>query len=353
MVQVTIPEPEKDRAKTMRNAAKAIGGYYPTPERVSHLLSRCLTSASGKGELRTFDPCCGTGAALVNLTANLTPSPITVGVELNAERSRLAQDLLTRALHADIFKVRCTHSSFSLMLLNPPYDEDASGGRQELSFLKHTLPYLVTGGILIYIIPLVRLLDPKICSLLTSWFKDLRVFRFPNPEFQDFKQAVVLGYKKDRGERSEAAAKDFARTALSAPPLAESDLPSYVVPRVEGKWEIASLEIDPQEAQETVRQRSPLWETPEALRYFRDTTSRTCQPLLPPRKAHVATLAAAGLLNNAVIEGPKGKKVLKGSVRKVFVKDKEKSTDNKTVEREQLIITVKVIDEAGDITAIS
>jgi hypothetical protein len=75
--------------------------------------------------------------------------------------------------------------------------------------------------------------------------------------------------------------------------------------------------------------------------------------LLPPRKAHVATLAAAGLLNNAVIDGSQGRRLLKGSVQKVFRKDAEQSTDEKTVEREQLLITVKVIDADGVVTTLS
>ena len=47
----------------MRAAAKAIGGYYPTPERVAAWLANYLTARAGAGELRAFDPCCGTGRA--------------------------------------------------------------------------------------------------------------------------------------------------------------------------------------------------------------------------------------------------------------------------------------------------
>ena len=97
---------------------------------------------------------------------------------------------------------------------------------------------------------------------------------------------------------------------------------------------------------------SPLWHTPEAYDYFTDTQQQECHPLLPPHKVHVATLAAAGLLNNAILDGPEVPLVLKGSIRKHFRVDVDRSSDEKLVEREQLQITIKVIDRAGVITTL-
>jgi hypothetical protein len=200
-------------------------------------------------------------------------------------------------------------------LLNPPYDEDAGGSRQEETFLTHTLPHLAHEGVLVYIIPSARLAHPKICTLLTTWCTAFMVLRFPVPEYEVFKQAVVLGVKKARGERNPTAAGELTRQILQAPPLGAVPLRTYTVPRLSKAWDIASLEIDPHDAQATLRRHSPLWQTPGAQYYFADTIARVCLPLLPPRKAHVATLAAAGLLNNAVVDGPAGPQVLKGSVR--------------------------------------
>jgi tRNA1(Val) A37 N6-methylase TrmN6 len=111
----------------MRQAAKAIGGYYPTPDRVAAFLASWLVSSTGPGEIRALDPCCGTGRALDLVTQDLSPPLRTVGVELNRERAAEAQRILSRALHADVFKIRCTHQAFSLLFLNPPYDDDAGG----------------------------------------------------------------------------------------------------------------------------------------------------------------------------------------------------------------------------------
>jgi SAM-dependent methyltransferase len=336
----------------MRAIAKAIGGYYPTPERVAALVAPYLTAPPGAGDLRVFDPCCGTGRALLDVSRTLSGPRVTVGVELHAERAREAHLVLTRAVHADVFKMRCTHRAFSLLFLNPPYDDDASGSRQEETFLKQTLPYLAPGGVLIYLIPIARLAHPKVCTLLTTWCTDLLVLRFPHPEYEVFKQAVVFGVKKTRGERNAVAAGELARQTMTAPALGNQAVRTYRLPRLTSPWEMASLEIDPVEARATVRTQSPLWHVPEAQYYFTDTDTRDCHPLLPPRKAHVATLAAAGLLNNAVIDGPEGPTVLKGSIRKAFRVDPERSDEGKTVEREQLQITIKVVNRAGVITTL-
>jgi SAM-dependent methyltransferase len=337
----------------MRLVAKAIGGYYPTPDRVASVLASWLVSSTGPGEIRALDPCCGTGRALDLMTQRLSTPCYTVGVELNRERAAEAQRILSRALHADVFKIRCTHQAFSLLFLNPPYDDDAGGRREEEHFLKQTLAYLAPKGILVYLIPLSRLAHPRICTLLTTWCTDLTVLRFPSPEYEVFKQGIVLGTRKARGERNPTAAGMLERDVYTAPALSARPLRVYTLPRISTSWDLTSLEIDPVEAQRLLRAYSPLWQTPEAHYYCTDYTTRRCHPLLPPRKAHVATLTAAGLLNNAVIDGPAGPQVLKGSIRKQFQVDLARSDEDKTVMREQLLITIKVIDTHGIITTLT
>jgi hypothetical protein len=337
----------------MRLRAKITGGYYPTPERVTQWLRAWLRAENGRGELRVCDPCCGTGRALVDVTRTLPASLVTIGVEIHSGRAREAQDVLTRVVSADVQTVRCTSGAFSLVFLNPPYDDDAAGRREEAAFLRQALPWLAPRGVLVYLIPVQRLLHREIATLLTTWCSDLTVLRFPDPEYAQFSQAVVLGRKKARGMRDPAAAGHFAQQVLGAPALESTPLLRYALPRLTQAWDLTSEQMDPVAAQQLIRQHSPLWQTPEAHYYFGTTSTQMCRPLLPPRKAHVATLAAAGLLNNAVLTGPGGPRLLKGSVRKQFRPDLARSDDHKTVEREQVVITLKVIDATGEITTLS
>jgi 16S rRNA G966 N2-methylase RsmD len=340
-------------ARRVRLRAKITGGYYPTPERVTQWLPSWLRAENGRGELRGCDPCCGTGRALAEVTRTLPTPVVTVGVEIHSGRAREAQDVLTRVETADVHTVRCTSGAFSLLFLNPPYDDDAAGRREEAAFLRQTLPWLAPRGVLAYLIPVHRLLHRQIATLLTTWCGDLTVVRFPDPEYAQFSQAIVLGRKQPRGVRDPAAAGHFAQQVLAAQALDATPLRRYTLPRLTQPWEVTAEQMDPIAAQQLVREHSPLWQTPEAQYYFGTTRSQLCRPLLPPRKAHVATLAAAGLLNNAVLTGPDGPRILKGSVRKQFRPDLTRSDDHKTVEREQVVITLKVITATGEITALT
>lgn len=337
----------------MRLRAKAQAGFYPTPDRVTQWLRAWLRGDSGRGELRVCDPCCGTGRALADVTRTLAAPVVTVGVEIHTGRAREAQDVLMRVVAADVQTVQCTPGAFSLLFLNPPYDDDAAGRREEAAFLRHTLPWLAPRGVLVYLIPVKRLVHRQIVTVLTTWCSDLIVVRFPEPEYAQFSQAIVFGRKKPRGVRDPAAAGHFAQQVLTAPMLDSTPLRRYQLPRLTTAWDVTTELMDPVAAQQLIRQHSPLWQTPEAQYYFGAEVAQTCRPLLPPRKAHVATLAAAGLLNNAVLTGPDGPRILKGSVRKQFRPDLARSDDHKTVEREQVVITLKVIDATGAITSLT
>src|SRR4029453_10106522 len=166
----------------------------------------------------------GMGRALDLVSRSFSPPLVTVGVELNRERAQIAREVLSRALHADVFKMRCTHHAFSLLFLNPPYDDDAGGRREEEQFLKQTLPYLAPTGVLVYLIPLRRVAHPRICTLLTTWCTELTVLRFPDPEYARFKQGIVLGVRKARGGRNPAAAGVFERAVYAAPALSDCPL---------------------------------------------------------------------------------------------------------------------------------
>src|SRR5439155_20577859 len=121
------------------------------------------------------------------------------GVEINMERARVAKNLLNKVVAGDLFSVRARPGAFSILYLNPPYDFDADDGRTELSFLKHTVPYLSPGGLLLFLLPQARI-TTRIARVLSAYFRDLKVRRFPAEEFQAFGQIVIAGIKKARAE---------------------------------------------------------------------------------------------------------------------------------------------------------
>jgi hypothetical protein len=72
-------------------------------------------------------------------------------------------------LQANTLDVRCPVESLSLLYLNPPYDFEAgqTGNQQlELVFLEHTFRWLKPGGVLIFVIPQLRLQPCALIPLL-------------------------------------------------------------------------------------------------------------------------------------------------------------------------------------------
>ena len=129
----------------MRLEAQAKAGFYPTPAEVVEIIQTWIGEKT-PGLRRLLDPCCGTGEPAAQIAA--AAGCEAYGVEINTERARVAKKLLNKVVASDLFTVRARPGAFSILYLNPPYDFDADDGRTELSFLKHTLPYLTPGGLL-------------------------------------------------------------------------------------------------------------------------------------------------------------------------------------------------------------
>jgi tRNA G10 N-methylase Trm11 len=135
---------------------------------------------------RYLDPCCGTGAALAAITAAHGPTD-TYGIELSDVRAAEAKSILTHVINTGYEYTVLTDETFSLVLLNAPYDgEEMTGGgaRMEETFLVNTTSRLVPDGVLIYIIPHARL-NEKIARHLAGWYRNLRCFKLPEGEYDN------------------------------------------------------------------------------------------------------------------------------------------------------------------------
>lgn len=173
-------------------------GYYPTdPDNIS-LILRGIHFPEGV-TTNLFDPCCGCGRALRQLAQG--NNCYAYGVELDESRAEEAQTRLHRVGFGSFFHSRISHEAFHLLFLNPPYlsviNENGGRSRHEKRFLIESIPTLMYGGLLIYVIPYYRL-TPDICRVLVDNFDGLTVWRFTDSEFKKFKQVAVLGIRKKR-----------------------------------------------------------------------------------------------------------------------------------------------------------
>ena len=247
----------------MRNAARLKMGYYPLPESEGVKL-RSLLSYSGPASV--IDPCVGQGTALHLVTSDAQARRY--GVELDAERARIAGDNGIETIQGNAFDAIARAESFSLLYLNPPYDSEIgsiANRRMEAVFLEHTFRWLAMEGVLVLVIPFERLHD--CAGILSSHFAALNVFRMTDPDSVEYRQIAVLGIRREiRGSAVESnkrqlesvgslrqlpeiagvtAERLFALSRatfrrgldeLSRPPLRPVGRPTAAIRRVETSW---------------------------------------------------------------------------------------------------------------------
>lgn len=314
-------------------------GYYPTPDRVADLVRTFL--GFPPDPFSVLDPCCGEGTALAQLTANT--AAVTYGIEIHGGRAKAARRALNHALSCGYEEARVSHASASLLFLNPPYDDDAheeteQALRTERRFLRDTHPYLVPGGTLVYLIP-QRRLDPPTARLLSTWFEQLTVWRFPDPEFQAFSQIAVFGIKKARGaldDQEQERLAGLVQTTL--PPLEPAAAPFYLLPPTPPILLFRSTRPDPDLLAQEVRASAAwrdFWESQRRL-----NGAGQARPPLPLHVGHLGLLLAAGELDGVIGEGPE-RHLVRGLVRKEQISWTEKE-QGRLVEHTKDIFRIRV-----------
>lgn len=277
----------------MRNVARIKLGYYPLPQaeglRLRRLLSFPRESAS------VVDPCAGTGDALLQLTDGTETKRY--AIELDAERARQATDAGIDTIHANFFDVHAKVESFSLLYLNPPYDfEVGSFGnkRMEFLFLQRSIRWLVSGGVLLLVVPHGQL--QECVPLLAETCTRFQVFRLTDPESDRFDQVALIAVRS----RIQASAYEENRQKLiqaiwtdPLPVLTGSEIP-YDVPTSPSTALVhRGLPLD---QVEDLAVGSAAWNKTRAFLLPKEE-SAVGRPITPLHGGHVGLLCTAGLLN--------------------------------------------------------
>lgn len=129
-------------------------GHYPTDlTHVGYIANSIVFPAGNTANL--IDPCCGTGDALLRLA--LGTDSQCYGIELDDHRAEQAQQQLYRVGFGSFFGSNISPGAFHAVFLNPPYlsvlSENGGRSRDEKRFLIESIPLLMMGGLLIYIVP--------------------------------------------------------------------------------------------------------------------------------------------------------------------------------------------------------
>jgi tRNA1(Val) A37 N6-methylase TrmN6 len=103
-----------------RPASRQKLGFYPLVEAEAERIGRFLQFPA---QCAVLDPCAGTGAALKTITAS-APRLRRFGIELDSIRAAQAAVTLDEVVHGSVFDAHSPVESYSLVYLNPPYDDE-------------------------------------------------------------------------------------------------------------------------------------------------------------------------------------------------------------------------------------
>jgi Uncharacterised methyltransferase family (DUF6094) len=287
----------------MRPHGKTKLGFFPLPSPAASRLKNCLASAS---EFSALDPCVGDGVAFTHLLRDLTAHRY--GIEIDANRAEEARELGIETLQANTMDVRCPAEAVSLLYLNPPYDwesGESNNQRLELVFLEHTYRWLKAGGVLLFVIPQLRL--EKCARLLSERFTDLRAFRLTEPACLQYKQIVVLATRRKRhAQVSDAVLLDEVRyleglaTKSELEPLGDHAEVRYEVPASKPAV-LTNMGIPLDEVEDLLLESAAYRQAGRVLLpKLNDVRGR---PLTPLHGGHVGLLCTAGMLNGVFGEG--------------------------------------------------
>ena len=283
-------------------------GFFPLPIPEAKRLKSWLTFPE---QFSALDPCVGDGVAFAHLLKDVAAHRY--GIEVDANRADQARALGIETLQANTMDVRCPAEAVSLLYLNPPYDWEAgesNNQRLEAVFLEHTYRWLKAGGVLLFVIPQMRL--AKCARLVSEQFVDLRVFRLTEPACLQFKQIVVIATRRKRHARlSDTALLEGVRylEMLST----KADLESmggtaevrYEVPTSE-PVALTNMGIPLDEVEDLLLQSSAYRQAGRVLLpKLGDVKGR---PLTPLHGGHVGLLCTAGMLNG-VFGGGEGRHI--------------------------------------------
>ena len=272
-------------------------GYFPTDLEHIRLIKQAVNFP--KTQVNILDPCCGEGLALKVFAENENAE--TYGIELDESRGHTAQKNLNNARLGSFFHSSVPFGRFHALFLNPPYlscPGENGGRRMERAFLSDTLPLLMRGGLLVYIIPYHRA-DSSVCRTLATYYKNLSVFRFRAGEFKKYKQIVFFGIRTEK-HAAERTAEKIERLCLTPEniPLIDTvpkGLYSLPVKETAVPYFKGSV-FDVEELAGQLKASDSL----NLLFESADLESRTRKPLLPLNLSQIGLVGASGLMNGLV-----------------------------------------------------
>lgn len=336
-----------------RIESQAVGGFYKTQDPIRPLINRRFAAVSSTVD-QTYtiaDPCAGEGEALRDFALAVFGTKAQIGAKTRAARLEICAVELESGRSRQLSNNFCTvtsssyththqgdglhvsiDGSASALWLNPPYDL-FRGQRFESRFLRKWGPAVAPTGQLILIVPEHAL--PYLASDLNRLYEDVEILRYPEPEYSDFKQVVVLASRR---------LFDDAAALSSLPPIGNlADEPTHLRTLPPAKMTITVNTVDV----DGVLGATTAW--CRQAGYDRPAAPPQIGLAMRPKPAHVALALGSGVFNGVRLTAPgKPDLLAKAVFRRRYVdsetKKNEKGEEVKVVQVERPELKIVVLD---------
>ncbi|HLX62285.1 MAG TPA: DUF6094 domain-containing protein [Planctomycetota bacterium] len=332
----------------MREIARAQQGFFPTQDRIVQIISKLFAfHRADSSHFTVLDAGCGTGKAIRDLRNHWLAREQSLqisllGIESDKSRFEQAAKLLPSgvgdgaALWSAIEDATTDHP-VSLLYFNPPFDRLRGVGRMEHVLFNRVKDWPARGtGLLLMIVPDYVLADEEVglAVAVERDFELLGLWRYPEPEYAEFKQCVLLARRREKALNKTKLT--FPRWASSPDkwPVLRDDMRSIAtVQPVQKIPTLRRMRLGNEIILDTLS-RSPLRSS--LLREAAAPAPPIGRPLLPLKAGHLA-LALAGGLCDGIIESKDGtrfliKGTLASAVRKIKTQDQIDADGAKTAE---------------------
>ena len=312
-----------------RQESVALGGYFPTPAHLIPRIARLLEKHLGDSQVTFADPCTGDGTAILSLIkAWVKPNQAKLfACEMEGSRSAALRKaceetyyhLTTNLLHGDAFHAtfrRGNRDGVSVLYLNPPYDLDREYQRLEHKFLTRFTPMLMSGGALIFVVPFYALRASA--ELLATEYRNVQCFKFPDADFENFKQVVLFAQKAMSKHQPDPKILALVEGYADGSQLPElPNIMSAPLARIESSKDyhegLEEWVMRPADLSGLMAKARPWVQGTRAGVYtpvrgvlpdlpIHELMLRKYPVATPPRPAHIAAGIAAGIFNGARVE---------------------------------------------------
>jgi hypothetical protein len=244
---------------------------------------------------------------------------------------------------ADCFGCRATWNSFSLVWVNPPFDESYGGHRVEQRFLQRATDWLMPGGVMALVCPEDVVGEGSDTRRhFSTYFEDCMIVPFP-AQYRPFSEVVVFGHKRARPTLDEKGSASWQ--SVQAPERFVYHIPPGNGPKVFEKTEPTEPELQ-----------RMLAESPLRSHLKAPVATAVPSPPLALAIGHVALLLASGHLDGVVQPDGKQPHVVRGTSRKrEYVADVSETdesdggTKTTTTIKECIELMVRTVDLTGEI----